>query len=107
MRPLLSITLGLLLLTNAFWIYHAFDTAITLDHIKSSLHDNQRALTQALAIIKASSPTASRETILSAANLPSDPTSHSFEKDGYHWIDRLGLKFSPEGQLLEAIPAWQ
>ena len=40
-----------------------------------------------------------------AARLPGD-TFEPFEKDGFVWIGRIGLKFNDRGQLIEVSRAW-
>ena len=105
MKSALVILTLLLLATNGFWLYHTFDTGITITHQDVSHRDTKEALAQALKIIKASEPTASREEVMEAAQIPSNSTE-AFEKDGYVWIGRLGLRFSEDGKLLEAVPAW-
>ena len=96
-----------LVASNAWWLFHALNTGITLTHQDVSLQDNKEALAQALAILPlVARPGASRTQVLgaatSAANYPD-----SFEKDGYVYVGRLGLKFTEGGQFVEAVPAWQ
>ena len=95
-----------LLASNAWWAYHALDHGVTLTYMGVSLDDNKEALSQALAILPlVASRNASRETVLAAARLPGDK-SEAFEKDGFVWIGKIGLKFDPNGKFLEARRGW-
>lgn len=95
-----------LLLSNAWWAYHALDHGITLTYMGVSLDDNKEALSQTLAILPlVASENASRETVLAAARLPGDK-SEAFEKDGFVWIGKIGLRFDSNGKLVEAQRAW-
>lgn len=92
--------------TNAWWVYHTLDAGVLYTYQGVALEDNQEALQQALAVITASSiPGATKETIIAAAQ-GSLPASDIFEKEGYIWVGRIGLRFNETGQLLEATPAW-
>lgn len=93
--------------TNTWWAFKMLDAGISYTYQGVSLEDNQQALHQALAIIKVSAAAgASREQIVSAAR-GTRSNDEIFEKDGYLWVGRLGLRFNEAGQLLEAIPGYQ
>jgi hypothetical protein len=105
-----NITIGLLLLTlllsNGWWAYGALDTGVTLTYLKVSFEEHQTALRQALAILPVvANPRSIREEVLNAAKKHS-PECEAFEKDGYIWIDRLGLKFDSNGRFISAVPSW-
>jgi hypothetical protein len=91
-----------LVASNAWWAYHALDHGITLTYMGVSLDDNKEALSQTLAILPVvATANASREGVLAAARLPGDK-SEAFEKDGFVWIGKIGLKFDSKGQFLQA-----
>jgi hypothetical protein len=105
-----GITIGMLtfalLLSNGFWLYHAIDSGVTATHRDVSFQDHRVALTQALAILPAAAARdATPQAVLAAAEKAAGETD-SFEKDGFIWIGRLGLKFATDGRLVDARPAW-
>jgi len=72
-----------------------------------SLEENQQALSQALAIIKTlGTNDASRKKIVLAAQA-AWPSSEPFEKDGYLWVGRLGLRFNEDGRLVDAVSGYK
>ena len=92
-----------LVATNALWAYRVLDLGVTLTYQGASLEENQQALSQALAIIKTSAkPNASRAQVVEAAQ-KAWPSSEAFEKEGYLWVGRLGLRFNESGRLVEAV----
>lgn len=100
---IISLLIIALVATNAFWANRVLDLGITLTYQGTSLEENQQALSQALAIIKTSAkPNASRAQVVQAAQ-KAWPSSEPFEKEGYLWVGRLGLRFNESGQLVEAV----
>lgn len=91
--------------SNTWWAFRMLDAGVSYTYQGVALDDNQQALKQVLAVIKASnSANATREMIIAAAQaaVPSDP----FEKDGFVWVGKVGLRFDEGGRLMEAVPAW-
>ena len=71
-----------------------------------SFENHRVALAQALAIMPVVvRPDATRTEILEAARRQAQHPD-SFEKEGFVWIGRLGLKFDANGRLVEVKPAW-
>lgn len=106
MRPS-TLAIGLLsaalVASNAWWVYHAVDTAVTQAYRSAELAERRQALDQALAVIKAASkPQRTRADIVQAAHA-AWPDVEPFEKDGYLWVGRLGLRFDDAGQQVEAV----
>lgn len=92
-----------LVASNAWWGYKTIDNGVTMTYRSATLEESQQALSQALAIIKvASARGASRAKIVQAAQ-NAWQAGEPFEKDGYLWVGRLGLRFDSNGRLLEAI----
>ena len=92
-----------LVVSNAWWAYRLLDAGVSYTYQGVSLEENQQALSQALAIIKVlSENNASREQILQAAQ-KAWPSTEPFEKDGYLWVGRLGLRFNEADHLIEAV----
>jgi hypothetical protein len=90
--------------SNAWWAYQVLDAAVAHDYQGASLEENQQALGQSLAILKvAAAKGAARRQVISAAHA-AWPEVEPFEKDGYVWVGRLGLRFNEAGQLVEAVP---
>ena len=92
-----------LVLSNGWWAYRALDAGVTHTYPGASLEEAQQALAQALAVIKANAgPNPTREQVISAAQA-AWPAVEPFEKDGYLWVGRLGLRFNETGRLVEAV----
>jgi len=95
----------LLVASNAWWAYRLLDTGVSATYREVSLENHRAALGQILAIIPiAVRPGATRAEILRAAQKDGNP--EVFEKDGYVWVGRVGLKFDGAGHLVEVVPAW-
>ena len=91
--------------SNAWWAYRILDAGVSATYREVSLEDHRTALAQLLAIVPAAvRPGATRAEILEAARR--DSKREPFEKDGYVWVGRLGLKFDGSGHLVEVVPAW-
>ena len=92
--------------SNGWWAYRLLDTGVTLTYTGVSLEDNKQALSQALALLPVvAEQGVTREKIIRAAHLPGDKFE-PFEKDGFVWVGKIGLKFNDRGQLVEASRAW-
>ena len=98
--------LALLITTNAWWTYQAFDHGVAMTYTKVSLDDHKQALDQVLSIFPVVvSGGESRENIIRTMEAQCG-LSDEFEKDGFFWIRKLGLRFDDRGKLLEVQPAW-
>ncbi len=92
--------------SNGWWAYRLLDSGISLTYTGVSLEDNKQALSQTLALLPVvAQPGITREKIISSARLAGN-TSAPFEKDGFVWVGKIGLKFNERGQLIEASRAW-
>ncbi len=95
-----------LIASNAWWAYHALDAGVSYTYQGVTLEENRQGLAQALAIINSTaSQGASRAEVIAAAQ-NAWPSSEPFEKEGYLWVGRLGLRFNDAGQLVEAVPGF-
>ena len=95
-----------LVVTNTWWAYRLLDAGVSYTYQGASLEENQQALFQVLAIIKVlGTDKASREQVVQAAQ-KAWPSTEPFEKDGYLWVGRLGLRFSEDGRLVEAVTGY-
>ena len=96
-----------LVLTNGWWIYQMLDAGVTATYRDVAFRDNERALEQTLAVIPiAMQSQATRDEVVAAA-LAAAEHKDTFEKDGYLWIDRIGLRFGENGKLTAVAKAWQ
>ncbi|MBB4843053.1 hypothetical protein HNP55_001572 [Paucibacter oligotrophus] len=104
-RTTLAIALlsATLLASNAWWAYRALDAGISRSYQAISLEDNRQGFSQALAIINAMAAHGASRAELVAAAQKAWPSSEPFEKEGYLWVGRLGLRFNDAGQLVEAV----
>ena len=92
-----------LVASNAWWAYRLLDAGVTQTYQSASLEESQQALSQSLAVIKAmAASNYSQQAIIGAAEA-AWPGDEPFEKDGYLWVGRLGLRFNAEGRLVEAV----
>ena len=101
---IIIILLSVLLVgSNAWWFYRMLDAGVSYTYQGVSLEENQQALAQSLEIIKALASTdVSREKIVAAAQ-NARSTTEPFEKEGYLWVGRLGLRFNENSQLVEVV----
>lgn len=98
-----SLLVATLVVSNAGWAYRVLDNAVTCSYRQASLEESQQALSQALAIIRATgSGNPSKASVIAAAQA-AWPAVEPFEKDGYLWVGRLGLRFNPAGELVEVV----
>ena len=92
-----------LLGSNAWWAYRLLDAGVSYTYQGVSLEENQQALAQSLEIIKAlASSDVSREMIVAAAQKAWGSTD-PFEKNGYLWVGRLGLRFNEANELIGVV----
>ena len=96
-----------LLLSNGWWAYCLLDAGVTQTYMGVNLDDHKEALTQSLTLLPiVARRGVTQKEIQAAARLPGD-TLDSFEKDGFVWIGKIGLKFDAQGQLVAARRAWE
>jgi hypothetical protein len=100
---LLSATL---VVTNLWWAYKVLDAGVSNAYLAVSYEDNKQALAQVIALVPIlANGNASREEIIAVAQgAASDPDS--FEKEGFVWVGRIGLRFGPNGELQEISRSW-
>jgi hypothetical protein len=95
-----ALTLALLA-SNGYWTYRFIDQGVTLAYQDSEYNEAQQALSQARAIIKVQATrNASRAEIIEAAQ-KAWSAGEPFEKEGYLWVGRLGLKFDSADRLTD------
>jgi len=101
-KNLLVLLLAIALVgSNAYWTYRFIDLGVTNSYTQQEYAEANEALSEALALIKAEgSPDVSRERLIAAAKGISG--GEPFEKNGCVYVGRLGLRFSPDGRLVDA-----
>lgn len=99
----ISLLAVVLVLSNGWWAARTLDAGISRTYQRASMEETQQALAQALAVIKANAGASpSRAQVILAAQA-AWPSVEPFEKDGYLWVGRLGLRFNEAGRLVEAV----
>lgn len=99
----ISLLTAALLMSNAWWAYRHVDIAVTRAYQSAAMEESQQALAQALAVIHASAlPHPSKASVVQAAHA-AWPAGEPFERDGYLWVGRLGLRFDEAGKVIEAV----
>ena len=95
---------ALLVISNAYWLYNSFDSAITRSYRDDQLQQLDAALTQAQQVLPIAYASEGRATFVAAAQEVLD--EESFEKDGCIWIGRLGFKFDEAETLQHVSRTW-
>ncbi len=107
MKLAVAVLVVLLLVSNAWWAYVFIDSRVSHGYQSHELEQYRQAMLEALALLPvAASPTATRREVVEAAQRRAAYSVEPFEKDGYVWVGRLGLKFDGKGRLVEAVPGW-
>lgn len=76
---------------------------ITRMYQDDSFKTSQRALKQCLRLLPiVAKPNITRDEVVAAAQEKNG--SEPFEKEGYLWVDELGLKFDEKGHLTQVVP---
>lgn len=89
---------AMLLATNAWWAYSTIDFGITHTYAMQSCEEDAQALKQTVSLLPIVAAS-TRSEIITAAMLR--PDEQPFEKDGFTWVGRLGLRFDAQGKLVE------
>lgn len=97
---------AMLVVTNLWWAYKALDAGVSYTYLTVSYEDNKQALAQVIALAPIlANGNASREEIISVAQRAAG-NPDSFEKKGFVWVGRIGLRFGPNGELQEISRSW-
>ena len=93
---------GLLVGTNAFWLYKMVDAGISYTYLQSSYDGARGTALQALALLpEVASQSTSRQAAIDAVQRI-QPEATPFEKDGFVWVGNIGLRFDSAGRLIDA-----
>jgi hypothetical protein len=94
-----------LVVSNAAWLYALIDAGVSYTYLQDSYRQARETAIEAIALLpQVAKPGATRATIIAAA-LRGAPDGKPFEKDGFLWVNRLGLQFDEGGSLIDARPA--
>ena len=94
-----------LVATNSFWLYHVADAGLTATYQDVARQDLEGALDQVLSVVPVAC-SANKDKIIQAAMSESSRVE-PFIKDGYVWVENIGLAFGPTGQLVQVVKSWQ
>jgi hypothetical protein len=95
-----------LVASNGFWLYLTIDKAITTTYRGDQCSLEHRALEQLFAVLPvAARPDHDRARIIAAARGAYD-ADMIFEKEGFVWVDAIGLRFDQDNHLVDAQPSW-
>lgn len=98
---------GLLLASNAWWGYRSLDHGVTLTHTQVAVDDLKQALDQSLSLFPLlASEQMNKDAIIKyfEANFG---FKNGFEKNGFFWIGKIGLRFDEREKLIEVQRAWE
>ena len=90
-----------LVVSNIWTFVWSLDCGITASYQQPELRAKEVALNQSLDIIRALTKSPPQKPIVVAAANRSATDTSAFEKDGFLWIDRIALKFGPDGRLVD------
>ena len=93
-----------LVASNAFWLYRTVDSGVSHSYLSDSYQDARSTALQALAILPVVARIDSSKADVLAAAAKASGDTDPFEKDGYTWVGKMGLKFDTSGRLVEAKP---
>ena len=91
-----------LAVTNAYWLYYFVDAGVSYSYLEDSYRTARGTAVQALALLPIAARSNASQAELINAVAKMDPQSHTFNKDGFTWVGSLGLRFDPDGRLIEA-----
>jgi hypothetical protein len=95
-----------LVVSNLWWLYAAFDAAVTTMYLEQTFDEHRQALTELLVVAPvAADPAATPESVLGAARATARD-GVSFEKEGFVWVGQLGYRFDDAGRLVEVRTSW-
>jgi len=102
----IAVLVILLIASNGFWLLLTIDNAITMTYREDQCGLEHRALDQLLAVLPVAARTNhDRAGIIAAARGTYDPEM-IFEKEGFVWVDAIGLRFDQSNRLVDARPSW-
>lgn len=102
----IAVLVVLLIASNGFWLFLTIDNAITMTYREDQCGVEHRALEQVFAVLPvAARADSDRAGVIAAARGTYDPDM-IFEKEGFVWVDAIGLRFDNSNRLVGARPSW-
>lgn len=99
---IITLLTAALIWSNLYWIYRAFDDDVTAAYREQMVTEYEQTTKQTFQIIGLLLKHQNgRSQILSGLSQTSD--SEPFDKDGYHWVGQVGLKFDDQDNLFEVL----
>ena len=89
-----------LVATNVWWAYHSLDAGITASYAEASMDTESRFNRAAMLVLPLAAQGDGAEAAVKAEVAKQLPDVTPFEKDGYLWVDELGLRFNEAGRLI-------
>lgn len=96
----LSVTL---VISNCWWACCVYDQMITKMYDDLSLKTLRHSVKQCIRLLPVVANNSTQNEVIAAAQ-DIDGTE-PFEKEGFLWVDGLGLKFDKNGRLIQVNPA--
>lgn len=104
MKIAIALLAILLIVSNVFWFYQAFDSGITLSYRNQQTYELEETRKQLMSVLPEIANNVSKEEIILAAVKHTD--MELFEKEGCTWIGWLGFKFDENDKLMAVSPRW-
>ena len=104
MKITIAILIVLLLASNAFWLYQAVGTGVTLSYRDQQTYELEETRKQLMATLPDIAIHATKDGIIAAASKHTD--QEVFEKEGCIWVGWIGFKFDESNKLKSVSPSW-
>ena len=104
MKITIAILIVLLLASNAFWLYQAVDTGVTVSYRGQQTYELEETRKQLMATLPDIAIHATKDEIIAAASKHTD--QKVFEKEGCTWVGWIGFKFDESHKLKAVSPSW-
>jgi hypothetical protein len=99
-REAFFLTLSVLVFSNAWWVYQAFDHAVTDTYQAQSSTEMCHALQQVFAMLPRLASGHPAASVIETARVPhADPVDPYQSSDGFTVVGELALAFEPTGAL--------
>lgn len=108
-KPKLAIVvlIAALIASNLYWFFRMIDHGYHITDMQTTFDNCVTATDQVFSLVPIlASGEYSREDIVKAAK-GDDPEMFVFEKEGYLWIGRIGIRFSAEGRVEDIRRNWE
>ena len=104
MKIMIALLSILLISSNAFWLYQAFDAGVTGSYRDQRIYELEETTKQLMAVLPEVAMRATKAEIVTAAGKFTD--QEVFEKEGCTWVGWLGFKFDENNKLKSVSASW-